>query len=309
GQYGGGTVMVWDIGTYDVIGGSYAKGDLKLWLSGKKLAGEWHIFRIKSEEDKPVWLINKAGEAAKKITAKQENTSVLSGRTLEKIAKAKDAVWDSQRETRKTEKTKRPKTKDPAADTPVFVEPMNAREVRQLPDDENWIYEIKWDGSRALGIKHGAAVQLRSHNNEDLADDFPGVVTALRTLKAESTVIDGEVVALDQHGRPSFQFLKTQRAKAAAIVFYAFDLLWLNGEDWRSRPLDERKAKLGEIVADSEVKLSLSFEGPADAIVAQVKRLGLAGVIAKRRDGGYESGQPSGAWVQLAVGPRTRKRS
>src|SRR5215207_2466251 len=86
GQYGGGTVMVWDIGTYDLIGGNYWKGDLKLWLSGKKLSGEWHIFRIKSEDDeKPVWLIQKADKSAKPITPKQETTSALTGRTMEKI--------------------------------------------------------------------------------------------------------------------------------------------------------------------------------------------------------------------------------
>src|SRR5262245_60746733 len=92
GEYGGGTVMVWDIGTFEIIDGNYWKGDLKLWLSGKKLKGEWHIFRIKSEGDKPLWLIQKAKQPAKTITAKQERTSVLSGRTMEQIAKANDAV-------------------------------------------------------------------------------------------------------------------------------------------------------------------------------------------------------------------------
>jgi bifunctional non-homologous end joining protein LigD len=95
GQYGGGTVMVWDIGTYEIIGGNYWRGDLKLWLSGKKLKGEWHLFRIKSEESKPVWLIAKAKESAKPVSAKKENTSVLTGRTLEQIAKAKGSVWQS----------------------------------------------------------------------------------------------------------------------------------------------------------------------------------------------------------------------
>jgi bifunctional non-homologous end joining protein LigD len=98
GQYGGGTVMVWDIGTYDLIGGDLRKGDLKLWLDGKKLKGEWHMFRIKSEESKPVWLIIKGGKVAHKtLTAKQENTSVLSGRTMDEIAEANDAQWQSNR--------------------------------------------------------------------------------------------------------------------------------------------------------------------------------------------------------------------
>ena len=93
GQYGGGTVMVWDIGTYEVIDGNWHKGDLKLWLNGKKLKGQWHIFRIKSEENKPVWLITKSGKPMKALTAKQEETSILTKRTMEKIAADNDAQW------------------------------------------------------------------------------------------------------------------------------------------------------------------------------------------------------------------------
>ncbi len=97
GQYGGGTVMVWDIGTYDVIGGDYFRGDLKLWLTGKKLKGEWHIFRIKSEDEKPVWLVQKAGEPMKPLTARQEDMSVLTRRTMDTIARENTAQWQSNR--------------------------------------------------------------------------------------------------------------------------------------------------------------------------------------------------------------------
>jgi bifunctional non-homologous end joining protein LigD len=97
GQYGGGTVMVWDIGTYEILEGSHAKGKLALLLHGKKLQGEWHIFRIRSEDDKPVWLIIKSGDAMKPLSARRENTSVLSQRTLERIAQDNDAQWQSKR--------------------------------------------------------------------------------------------------------------------------------------------------------------------------------------------------------------------
>lgn len=98
GQYGGGTVMVWDTGTYDLLGGDFRRGDLKLSLAGKKLKGEWHAFRIKSDDAKPVWLIQKAGKAAKPVSARQDDRSVLTGRTMAQIAAAKDAVWPSEGE-------------------------------------------------------------------------------------------------------------------------------------------------------------------------------------------------------------------
>ncbi|MEO6004866.1 MAG: non-homologous end-joining DNA ligase [Opitutus sp.] len=314
GQYGGGTVMVWDIGTYDIIGGNYWKGDLKLWLSGKKLSGEWHIFRIKSQDEaKPVWLIQKADKPAKPVSEKQENRSVLTGRTLEQIAKAKDAVWQSNRDgqpkpdapnpEKKSSPEKRSATRPVKTPAPKFVEPMTAREVQELPDDDNWIYEIKFDGYRGLGIKHADTIHLLSRKNKNLAPDFPTVVNALGTINADSALLDGEIVAITKDGKPSFQLLQNRKSAASAIVYYAFDLLFLAGEDWRERPLDERKARLAEIVTGSDVMLSASVDGPADKMVAAVRKMSLEGVVAKRRDSPYESGERSGAWVKLKLSP------
>jgi DNA ligase D-like protein (predicted 3'-phosphoesterase) len=111
GQYGGGTVMVWDTGTYELLGGSHAKGDLKLRLHGRKLKGEWHIFRIKSEENKPVWLLAKSGTPAKPVSARQDDRSVLTGRSMTKIASDNDAQW---RSNRGTDGTAVPETEAPA---------------------------------------------------------------------------------------------------------------------------------------------------------------------------------------------------
>jgi bifunctional non-homologous end joining protein LigD len=335
GQYGGGTVMVWDVGTYDIIGGNYWKGDLKLWLSGKKLKGEWHIFRIKSENpDKPVWLIAKAGESAKPVSARDEDRSVVTRRTMAQIAKDRDAEWQSNRpsddgpapaamsaseSTRRARKSRRPTkaseaTREqsagpakprsrPRRPTPEFVAPMLARAVAELPEGDEWLYEIKLDGYRALGLKHGDTTRVLSRKDKTLSADFPGVTAALKTLAAETVLLDGEIVALDETGRPAFQLLQNRRSHAGAIVFYAFDLLSLEGKDWRDRPLAERKEKLAEIVAGSDVKFSASFNGPPNRLVDEVRKLGLEGVIAKRRDSTYRSGERSGAWVKFKLSP------
>lgn len=337
GQYGGGTVMVWDVGTYELLGGDFEKGDLKLQLAGKKLKGEWHIFRIKSEEAKPVWLVAKSKVPAKSLTKKQETTSVLTGRTLEQIAAAGDAVWNSRQpdggwaatragegvdlesgglgrgrrpaghahgRVTRTEPVRRGSGKRLPA-PPAFVAPMIAREVAELPDDGEWLYEIKLDGYRALGVKHGAATRVVSRQKKSLAKDFPGVAAALATIRAETAVLDGEIVALDGDGRPSFQLLQNRRGKrGGTVVYYAFDLLHLDGEDWRPRPLEERKAKLADILKGSAVRLSASFDGPAAKILAGVEEMEMEGVVAKRRGSPYESGKRSGAWVKYKRAPR-----
>jgi bifunctional non-homologous end joining protein LigD len=326
GEYGGGTVMVWDIGTYDLIGGNYWKGDLKLWLTGKKLKGEWHLFRIKSPDTKPVWLIQKAVEQAKPISPKQDDTSALSGRSMKQIAAAKDAVWSSNRgSTPAAAPEAEPETSDPTStarggkprkaarrasgqDTPeyaapAFVEPMAAREVTALPEGTDWLYEIKWDGYRGIAIKHGSKVDLRSRKDKNLATDFPEIVDALTKINATSALLDGEIVALTADGHPTFQGLQNRRRKVAAVVFYAFDLLSLDGEDLRNRPLSERKERLAEVLVGTDLKLSESFPGPADVLVEEIKKLKLEGIIAKRRDSRYESGERSGAWVKLKFSP------
>ena len=160
---------------------------------------------------------------------------------------------------------------------------MTAKEVAELPDNENWIYKLKLDGYRALGIKHGENTRLLSRNDKSLAKDFPGIIAALQTINADTVVLDGEIVALDVGGKPSFQLLQNRKSTAGALVYYAFDLLNFEGVDWRNSPLKERKAKLAEVVGGSKVKLSASFDGPAVKIVAAVEKMQLEGVIAKRR--------------------------
>lgn len=179
--------------------------------------------------------------------------------------------------------------------------PMAARLVAQLPVGPEWIYEIKWDGYRVEGIKHGEQVRLLSRKEKNLTADFPGVREALAALRADTAVLDGEIVAVDKTGRPSFQVLQNRSSLRASerIMYYAFDLLHLDGADLTDLPLLERKQRLRRLLQGSKVLFSANLQGPPAEIVEQVKRLDLEGVIAKKRDSAYEPGNRSCAWVKV----------
>jgi DNA ligase D-like protein (predicted ligase) len=189
-----------------------------------------------------------------------------------------------------------------AGGSPQFIEPMTARLVQALPDGDDWLYELKLDGYRALLIKDGSGVQLRSRNNNDLTAAYPGVRDAGARLTARSAVLDGEIVAVDGHGRPSFQALQHRAAhRGFTIVFYAFDLLHLEGNDLTRQPLSERKAALATVIGKSGVLLSEALPGSAAQVIEAVGRLGLEGVIAKRRSSRYEPGLRTESWLKLKL--------
>jgi DNA ligase D-like protein (predicted ligase) len=179
---------------------------------------------------------------------------------------------------------------------------MTATVVQRVPEGADWLYEVKLDGYRALIIKNGPRVQIRSRNEKDLTAAYPTVAATGLRLNADTAVIDGEIVAVDEEGRPSFQALQHRVAHPRhAIVFYAFDLLFLNGEDLTRLPLEVRRSRLPAVLNKSGVLLSVELRGTADRVIAAVQRLGLEGVIAKRRDSRYDAGQRSGAWVKLKL--------
>lgn len=176
---------------------------------------------------------------------------------------------------------------------------MMATAALQLPRGPEWSYEVKWDGYRAQAVKNGDAVALASRNLKDITEQFRGVAEAVRKVRATSALIDGEIVALDAEGRPSFQALHHWSTSGLALVFYAFDLLHLDGRDLTAAPLDERRAALGGIVGGSGVLLSEPLPGTAAEITAAVRQLGLEGVVAKRRRSPYEPGRRSDAWIKV----------
>jgi bifunctional non-homologous end joining protein LigD len=184
----------------------------------------------------------------------------------------------------------------------TFVPPMAAELVDRLPEGQDWMYELKLDGYRALIVKNGDEIRLRSRNDKDLTRAYPEIERAARRLGAQSAVVDGEIVAVDANGHPSFQALQHRSAHPAhAIVFYAFDLLHLNGESLETRPLKERRAQLPAIVKHTGLLLSEPLAGSAAEVADAVRALGLEGVIAKRWSSRYRAGQRGGTWVKLKL--------
>lgn len=304
GQYGGGTVMVWDTGTYEPLSedpaGELAGGKLHFLLHGKKLEGEWSLVRIRGESGNE-WLLIKNDTSVEPVSKKHDDESVLTGRSMAQIAAARDAEWQSDRA--ETVKPKRVAAKAalpaPAA---KFIEPMAAKVVAAPPLGD-WLYELKFDGFRALAIKHGREVQLLSRNNKDLAGKFPEVVEAVRTIAAPNFFLDGEIVAVDEQGRSSFQLLQQYEMgeERPPLFYYAFDLLQLGDRDLRERPLRERKDELERLLAGAPetIRYSAPLGGDVHHLLAEIKARGLEGVIGKRPDSHYESGRRSGAWIKL----------
>jgi bifunctional non-homologous end joining protein LigD len=180
---------------------------------------------------------------------------------------------------------------------------MAAETVTKPPDGPDWLYELKFDGYRALLIKDGTKIQLRSRNDKDLTPMYPVLASAAAQLDGQQVVLDGEITALDANGRPSFQALQHRGSHPKhQIVYYAFDVLHLDGDDLLNRPLVERRAKLPEIIGQqARLRISQHLPGAAADIVEAVRAAGLEGVIAKRKDSIYQPGERSSDWVKLKL--------
>ncbi len=180
---------------------------------------------------------------------------------------------------------------------------MKARLVRELPRGSQWLYEVKFDGIRALAIKDVEAVTLVSRSGNDLSCKYPQLVTALRQLAAAQAVLDGEIVALDSEGRPSFQLLQGfhHANRKPPLLFYVFDLLNLNGKNVTGLPLVKRKALAESLLnkIKSPIRFSQGFEGSASRVLRELQEQGFEGVVAKLKDSHYEPGQRSGAWAKF----------
>jgi bifunctional non-homologous end joining protein LigD len=186
---------------------------------------------------------------------------------------------------------------------PAFVTPMAALAVKALPEGAAWLYEPKLDGYRALLIKDETQIRLLSRNEKDLTPMYPGVAAAGLRLNAGQVMLDGEIVALAEDGRPSFQALQHRASHAKhLIVFYAFDVLYLNGRDLMGEPLVRRRAELPEIISQNpSVRVSRDLPGSVAAIIKALRAARIEGVIAKRRNSTYQPGERSSDWVKLKL--------
>jgi bifunctional non-homologous end joining protein LigD len=301
GQYGGGTVMVWDRGTFEPLSKAptkeLASGKLHFVLRGAKLKGEWYLVRLRDQKQ---WLLIKAGEDTKPVSKKLDDTSALSGKSMKELSKG-DRVWQSKPANKSSRLVRRRSSNTPL---PAFVEPMKAKLVEALPSGD-WLYEIKFDGFRALALRGGSEARLLSRNEKDLGGKFTEVMDSISALQVQDAIIDGEIVALDEKGRSSFQLLQAFELgeKRPPIFFYAFDLLRLNGKDLLDLPVEQRKASLEKLLRKppGTVRYSTSVENDGEEVLNQARKLGLEGLIGKRLGSRYEPGKRSGAWIKLKI--------
>jgi bifunctional non-homologous end joining protein LigD len=305
GNYGAGTVMVWDDGAYGVLGAAtredtekavldgLAKGRLKIVLQGQKLKGEFALFRTGRSDEKNWMLIKHRDPFASNVSILDDDLSAKTGRTLEQIAEAPQ-YWHSNRA-----KPELDLADAPAAEMPHNIRPMLAQSRSEAFDDPNWVFEIKWDGFRAIAEVDGSNVRLYSRKNISLAKRFPAIVDSLKRL-GHQAVLDGEIVVLDQAGKPQFDLLQNYGTwKRGTLVYYVFDLLYLDGRDLRRLPLTRRKLTLSQIIGRSNVRLCEHVEEHGNDFFELVADQGLEGVIAKDSRSPYLVGRRSNYWLKI----------
>jgi len=184
-----------------------------------------------------------------------------------------------------------------------FIEPMLLLRADSLPDNDQWLYELKLDGYRAIAFKRNGTVHLRSRNDNDFSARYPGVVQGLAKMP-DNTVIDGEVIAFGDDGRPSFNALQNYGSAATPVVYYVFDVMVLDGRDVMREPLEKRRELLEKKVLPEltePVRSTSSLDATVPVLVHSVKAQGFEGLIAKRRNSVYEPGLRTGAWMKMRV--------
>ncbi|WP_133135927.1 DNA ligase D [Legionella rowbothamii] len=319
GQYGGGTVMLWDKGTWEPLDEkpyeAYQKGHLRFRLHAEKLNGRWDLIRFKDEKH---WFLIKhedefAQSQEKYDITKALDRSVVSNYTMDEIATNYDRIWSTTGEQtvkpqrkRKIQHQQKPTITLPQglvqSEFPRFIAPQLATLVDNPPVGDQWLHEIKFDGYRILTYKNGSEVELKSRNNNSWTRDFPSIVEAVSRLPFKQIILDGEVVVLDEKGRSDFQLLQNslKNQKKTSVVYFVFDILYFEGYDLRHLPLVERKAILKNILSVNSPPLHYS-----DHIMKEGKELfqyscnhALEGIVSKLGTEPYLSKRSKG-WLKI----------
>lgn len=327
GQYGAGTVMLWDEGTWEPEsdpGEGLAAGKLKFTLRGDRLSGGWALVRMRSDRGKSKkakrenWLLVKErddeAKAEKTPLVERVTTSARTGRTMREIARARSAKSRSQRKRGSAgAKRSRRSTKKPTAasrssrsELPAFVAPQLCTLVETVPEGDTWIHEIKFDGYRAAAAIADGSVAIRTRKGLDWTDKFPSLASALADLPCRSALLDGEIAVADEAGATDFGALQAAVGQDGKDVgYYIFDLLSLDGEDLSGKQLLERKSELESLLADLPKKGPLFYSdhvvGSGSAVFDEACDLKLEGVVSKQADASYRSGR-SRSWVKVKCG-------
>jgi bifunctional non-homologous end joining protein LigD len=380
GNYGAGTVMVWDLGTWERLGDPHEmlkKGDLKFRLKGKKLNGEFVLARMKARRPGSKgneWLlIKKKDEYAQPGFDDKLDWSVLTGRSLKQIAGDEGSrEWQSNRaaapaktaknawladsivkadkrkastskgtkamkresktkaaakknsQTKSTAKTKSPDTHATGladlngatrAPMPRIIHPMLATLTDHPFSSDDWLYEIKFDGYRAIAFIEDDEVRLVSRNQNEMTSLYPELHALPSQVKGQQVILDGEVVAIDDQGRPSFSLMqqragirsgikRTRPNAEIPVLYYVFDLLYLDGYNLMRVNLEDRKALLKTIITENDIfKFSEHFIGEGEKLYEAAKQKGLEGIVAKRRNGCYVQ-KRSREWLKMKITKR-----
>jgi bifunctional non-homologous end joining protein LigD len=308
GEYGGGTVMLWDEGTWAPIKGKSAKdlekGHLHFVLDGQRMKGEWLLIRLKprGKEKGENWLLRKIddGEAGGTDTLVETAlTSVKTGRTMVEIANTSPARGGGPRAKRVAEGSGRKRTVGRAAAAPAFRAPQLCTLVDHVPPGTAWLHEVKYDGYRALVAVSGGKAKVFTRSGLDWTEKFSAIAAAAAKLPVDTALIDGEIVAF-KDGKPDFSTLKDAISTGGEMTFFAFDLLSLNGEDLADLPNVIRKERLRPLLvgADAHLQFAEHIVGQGEALFETMCREGYEGVVSKLADAPYR-GRRTKAWLKV----------
>lgn len=339
GNYGAGTVIIWDEGTYEPIDGSKDKdeqeksllkqlkaGSLKVALKGKKLKGEFALVRTKGMGENAWLLIKHKDKYASDTDITKKDKSVVSHKTIATMEKNPDRIYPARGKgkpsakkakaasaslkTGKTAMTSEAITailkRAPASALPRDLSPMLATLVDEPFDDEGWEYEIKWDGYRALALRKGKTTTLKSRNSKSFEEKFYPVYDALKKWDVDA-VIDGEIVAVDNKGVSRFNKLQNWRSEAdGELLYYIFDVLWFQGKNLTRLPLNQRMRVLKTIapVEEGIIRVGFSVTGSGTQFFAAAQKMGLEGIIAKQLNSPYLPGERSQDWLKIKIQKR-----